>query len=187
MYSIKLPPTLDPEAGPGARKEALARLRDYFAPLVLSPKGQSLRLGGYTGGQWDTFDPSLTRASSANVFTSDDIVACSLLSVEIQGGAALQLLTRPEFELLLVRIGGDADLADLATLDCAKFRAVRALYARIVQIPHVGETRATKLLARKRPRLVPIMDSVVKEHVFDGAPMQWAALHAALRADDQRL
>lgn len=27
----------------------------------------------------------------------------------------------------------------------------------------------------------------MREHIFDGAPMQWAALHAALREDDLAL
>lgn len=62
----------------------------------------------------------------------------------------------------------------------ALFHAVRSLHG-------VGLTRATKLLARKRPRLAPIVDGIVKHTVFNGGPHYWAPLHAALRADDTKL
>ena len=47
---------------------AAAVLASYYRPL----SGKS---GGYTGGQFDAFDPSGTRSASANTFTADDLVA----------------------------------------------------------------------------------------------------------------
>lgn len=183
---LVLPRTLvlGDEAG---RTRAIEQLSTYFAPLIPARTVNSSRLNGYTGGQWDTFDPSGTRQASANHFTCDDIVACSLLSVDIDGNAALQLLDNPVFSALLAEIGPDQDLAGLASLEEPPFRAVRALYAEVRSLPRVGETRATKLLARKRPRLVPIVDAVVRQTVFARTTTQWAALHEALRADDLAL
>jgi hypothetical protein len=58
----------------------------------------------------------------------------------------------------LVKIGADADLWD-ATPE--KLCAVDELWEVLDKLPDVGDTIASKLLARKRPRLAPITDSVV--------------------------
>ncbi len=50
-------------------------------------------------------------------------------------------------------------------------------------LPSVGPTIASKLLARKRPRLRPIYDSVVAG-VTDTRARLWEPLRVALRADD---
>ena len=175
---IVLPPTLLPDA----RGEAALVLKAYFAPL-------SARDAGFTGGAWDAFDPSGTRAASANTFTADDIVACSLLGTPIGARAAIELVDRQRrrFEVLLEQVGPDVDFVDLESMDTEPFTSVRRLYQALDSLPQIGETRATKLLARKRPRLVPIVDSVVRTAVFGGAARQWQPLHHALRANDQRL
>lgn len=53
-------------------------------------------------------------------------------------------------------------------------RALRAL-------PHVGPTRASKLYARKRPRLRPVFDTVVERVI--GQNRLWEPLRAQLQAD----
>lgn len=167
------------------RTRAVAVLTAYFTPL----SGQSGGYSGYTGGAWDSFDPSGMRMACANTFTADDLVACALLSTPISGRAVAGLLTlqRRRFEVLLEEIGPDRDFAQLESLDAPPFAAVRSLYRALLELPDIGETRATKLLARKRPRLVPIVDDVVKRHVFSGGTQQWAPLHAALRAENGAL
>jgi hypothetical protein len=52
--------------------------------------------------------------------------------------------------------------------------------------PEVGWVIAGKLLARKRPRLLPVYDRVVRCAV-GRAPPFWFALHTALREDDAAL
>lgn len=42
-------------------------------------------------------------------------------------------------------------------------------------------------MARKRPRLIPIYDSVIDRYLLGGSGILWVPLHAALRADDRRL
>lgn len=46
---------------------------------------------------------------------------------------------------------------------------------------------ARKLLARKRPRLLPVYDKVVRCALGRPRPSFWLALHAALREDDRAL
>ncbi|MGD8151040.1 DUF6308 family protein [Ornithinimicrobium sp. Y1694] len=161
---------------------AVAVLQAYFAPV-----GQGK--DGFTGGAWDTFDPSGTRAISPNIFTADDILSSSLLSTPIDPRAALQLILtrRPRFESLLEQIGPDLEFVRLESTEEGPFRAVRTLYRELMTLPGIGETRATKLLARKRPLLVPIVDSVLVREVFRGRDQHWAPLHQALRAHERAL
>ncbi len=49
-----------------------------------------------------------------------------------------------------------------------------------------GQPRPGKLLARKRPRLIPVQDSVT-EAVLGVSSNYWSLLNAALRADDRAL
>lgn len=172
-----LPKSLLPEG----EERAVRLLKGYFAPLSGLDEG-------YTGGQWDTFDPSGTRSRTQNLFTADDVVSCSLLSVRLQGRTAFDILVtrREQLTPLLEGIGPDRDLVSVDDFEAA-FDPVRALYRELKSLPWVGETTATKLIARKRPRLVPIMDAVVRQTVFAGLPTQWGPLHAALREDGQAL
>lgn len=164
-----------------SQEQAVKVLNYYFREL-----GPGNR--GFTGGQWDGFDPSGTRAASAGVFTVDDLVACALLSAPIPGRAALELLTRRRNDFIegLKVIGDDRDLIDLKDPP-AELRAMSDLYKSLCALPGVGMTRATKLMARKRPRLVPIVDSVINKSIFQEGPKHWEPLYEALVANDQEL
>ncbi|GMA21524.1 DUF6308 family protein [Arsenicicoccus piscis] len=153
-------------------------LQAYFTPL-------SGRDTGFTGGAWDTFDPSGTRATSRDVFTADDLLSCSLLSTPIPGRAAMELLVRQPatFTQMLSAIPDDREFADVPDTHGPEFQPVRVLYAALRELPRLGPTRATKLLARKRPRLVPIVDSVVRSAMPPRTTSHWALLHAALTND----
>lgn len=161
---------------------AVALLAAYYQPL----SGKS---GGFTGGQFDAFDPSGTRAASTNTITVDDLVAVSLLSVPIPGRAAMQMLTlqRRRFETLLEDIGPDRDLATETSVAEPDFRPAWDLWRALGALPGIGPTRVSKLMARKRPRLIPIFDSVIDETVLGGRGVLWAPMHTALRENDYAL
>ena len=129
--------------------------------------------------------PAATRAASSNTLTSDDVVASSLLSVNVPATASLALLNGPlkaHVETLLVELGPDRDLAHETSVDRSSFAAAWKLWTLIDDLPGMGPTKTSKLLARKRPRLLPIIDSVVQQHVFTQGPV-WISLHAALREE----
>jgi hypothetical protein len=112
-----------------------------------------------SGGQ----DSAGTRAEDLNRFTADDLVAVSFLSVDIRPAAARKLLDTEAamFSELLVELGPDRDLVEETHPwedDWVGWRLWSALRA----LPDVGPTRASKLYARKRPRLRPIYDTVVE-------------------------
>lgn len=155
-------------------------LRLYFEPL-------SGKNGGFTGGRWDTFERP---DRSPNRFTAEDVVACALLATPIRGRAAHDLLQdrAGRFSGLLEKIDPDQDFVDIEVDSDPIYTAMNELYDELKKLPDVGRTRTTKLMARKRPRLVPILDNVVVAHAFPtGCGDRWAALHAALRANDRRL
>lgn len=170
--TFALPISLRPESS----RRAVAVLSAYYSPL----SGDRV---GFTGGQFDTFDPSGTRSASANVFTCDDLVAVTLLSVEVPGRAAVDLLVsqRQRFEVLLEDVGPDRDLALEPSVAMDDFRPAWHLWRALSELPGLGPTTVSKLMARKRPRLIPIYDSVIDRTVLGGSGILWAPLHAALR------
>src|SRR5690606_32255518 len=61
--------------------------------------------------------------------------------------------------------------------------AVRRAYAHVKQLDKTGETRATKLLARKRPHLVPILDKAVRKALGRAQQPVWFPFHEWLTAE----
>lgn len=152
---------------------ATGLLRRYFGDPYLGA-------GCADGAYFDTWAPE----SDPFRFTADDLLAIKFLSVEASRSAVRELLRdrSEEFSTLLTDLGADRDLATECTpLDdeWPGWRLMRELH----RISGVGPTTASKLLARKRPRLRPIWDSVVSE-VTDTKKAQWEPLRLALRADD---
>lgn len=131
-------------------------LHEYFTrPLV---KTGYLR----TGAHWDTWDPSGRRDADRDRFTADDLVAVTLLNVKVPAQGALLVLGDRSAELaaLLRDVGDDRDLAD-ETAALTEESPVSRLEATLTEIHGIGRTTATKLIARKRPRLHPIYDRVI--------------------------
>lgn len=159
---------------------ALSLLRRYYGSTFCGP-------GSATGAAFDTWDSAGTREADVDRFTADDLVAVSFLSVDISAPAARALLRdrAEDFSALLIAVGPDRDLVDEAEPlhdDWAGWELMRGLR----QLPKIGPTRASKLLARKRPRLRPIWDSVVTS-VTGTLDRQWEPLRVALRDNDKAL
>lgn len=111
------------------------------------------------------------------------MVTLSFLSVPLPALAARDLLRdrAAEFTRLLEELGPDRDLVDEEEPlvgDWVGWKVMSALRS----LDRVGPTRASKLLARKRPRLRPIYDDVVSR-VTNTIQSQWEPVRVALRAD----
>jgi hypothetical protein len=134
----------------------------------------------YTGAYFDTW---ATSGSTADRITADDLIAVSFLSVVVPPMAARELLdTRAdEFAELLKSVGPDRDLADQEE-PVEEEQPGSQLYGAVLGLHGVGRTIGTKLLARKRPRLFPIYDSVVAR-VCGIGNYHWEPLRQALRTD----
>lgn len=156
-------------------------LQEYFTRKLV--KTGYLR----TGALWDAWDPSGRRRDDRDVFTSDDLVAVTLLSVEVPAQGALFLLgdKRTELAALLREVGEDRDLAEEAE-PLTEHSPVRRLESTLTEIHGIGRTTASKLVARKRPRLNPIYDRAVGLQL--GTTVEHVEpIRVALRADDGEL
>jgi uncharacterized protein DUF6308 len=121
---------------------------------------------------------SFLGANPRDAITADDLLAVSLLDITWRPGAVRDLLeNRAELlSELLAGIRSDRDLWEATDADLA---AIDPMWQALVGVEGVGTATASKLLARKRPRLCPVSDKVAVQAV--GVPgSTWAALRALL-------
>lgn len=171
--------TMTTHLHPDNSNEAILLLQGYYAGV--------LRNGiGFEGGWWDGFDPSGTRDATRDEFTADDLLSTSLLSIRIRPTALLQILGERAGPLgaALQTLGDDRELAALSAREVRILEAESTIWRELRSIPSIGSTTTSKLIARKRPNLIPIYDGVVGKAVYGGTSRaQWARLHKALTAD----
>ena len=111
--------------------------------------------------------------------TADDLLAVSLLDITWRPEVVRILLGRQQRELaaMLAALPDDLDLWDA---DDEVSKRIDVVWDALVAIDGIGTASATKLLARKRPRLCPISDSVVIKAI--GVPQRtWDVLRCLLK------
>jgi hypothetical protein len=139
----------------------LNRFMDDYAVEVLREYFNS---GKFTGGQFERFAGGGDNAETAGRFTTDDLVAVSFVGSRIPGRAAIEILLNrsEEFDALLAQIPVDVDLWDAPDEIVGPESAAHQLFTRLAELPGMSAMSAAKLLARKRPRLIPIYDRLHK-------------------------
>lgn len=122
--------------------------------------------------------------------TADDLLAVSLLDIDWRPQVVRLLLGSlgPKLSEMLAAIPRATDLWDA---DDDTLGRIDALWEMLTAIDGIGTASATKLLARKRPRLCPISDHVVIKAV-DVPGRTWEVLRCLLqdpgaRADAEKL
>lgn len=114
-----------------------------------------------------------------NEISNDDLLALTTLDVQLKPLALRQLLGNrsEEARRLLADVPSDMDLWE-ASDDV--LLAAEAFWEFLRSLPGVDWVIAGKLGARKRPRLVPVLDSVTMPML--GAPSEavWATIRASL-------
>jgi hypothetical protein len=168
-----------------ASSDTTQNLRAYFnldKPDALPPR--------YTGAWFERLGSGGDHADIASTVTAEDLIAVEMLSVQIPAPVAIDLLHGQlgrDLNALLADIPNTIALhGENAQQHIAPGSPAQAAWAKLNAQPAVGWVTAGKLLARKRPHLIPVYDTVVR--CFVGAPADfWSSLHAALRADDTRL
>ncbi|GHK02364.1 hypothetical protein SY2F82_41610 [Streptomyces sp. Y2F8-2] len=149
----------------------------------------------YSGAHFERLGGGGDAKHVANRFDSTDVVAITTLSVSLDAHGALTLLADRDghFSRLLTQIPRDARLEDSASDKLiAPGGPAWELWERLAdgnKYPNKpdgsGPVIAGKLLARKRPHLIPIYDIRVKQ-LLERPKMDhsfWPALAVALRAD----
>lgn len=148
-------------------------------------------LPAYTGSLFNAWTGGGDAPGVANRITSDDLVAVSFLSVDVPGEAAIGILDTHagKVSALLEQIPANLDLAKVTAEDFESLLGDNSpahelwhvLRARDTGRWGVGETTASKLMARKRPNMIPIYDSVVGPVMgLKDSRGQWKSWHAAL-------
>ncbi|KPH97540.1 hypothetical protein OV450_5833 [Actinobacteria bacterium OV450] len=170
--------------------ESVRLLRTYFTGR--RSKGDLY----YSGAHFERLAGGGDREGAAYGFEAADLVAVTMLKVSVASHGAVNLMTDPEghWHRLLSAIPRDARLEDPASDPLvAEGGPAWELWERLVDRDKtypsspdgVRSVVAGKLMARKRPHLIPVYDTRVKtlfrrpknDHTF------WASLAAALRAD----
>lgn len=142
----------------------------------------------YSGARFDVLDGGGDREEVRDHFTYADLLSPGLLSTPLERHSVLTMLgehlphLHARAQRLLERLPTRTDLknADDSTLAVAD-----ELRQTLLEMPGIGPVIASKLMARKRPRLIPIIDSVVTETLHHPGDNQfWARLRGYLRTDD---
>lgn len=160
--------------------EAVPLVREYFG--VDEASGVSPT---FSGAWFERLGGGGDANGIADVFTATDIVAVEMLSVSVPSRAGISLLETDSegFNELLLRIGVWDGTPDGVALHTHAGRGALAsggaawqLWKRLRELHGVGPVTAGKLMARKRPHLVPIFDRVVKAALIPDAGGFWEGM-----------
>ncbi|KAA0109936.1 DUF6308 family protein [Mycolicibacterium sp. P1-5] len=123
-----------------------------------------------------------------NRFDSSDLVAVETLSVQVPPEAAAKLLvTEPDrYNALLRRIPPSVDTWD-ASRETLQDGPAAELHTLLRTLPGVDWVIAGKLLAAKRPRLIPILDNKVKDLLQPPTSRFWISMWDELADESRRV
>jgi hypothetical protein len=134
----------------------------------------------FTGSSFETFcdeDP--------NTFTANDIVAVSMLSVNIPPSASRWILGEGRARLGNFLREIDAELTISSPIaDLGKKSSAWQLWNEIHSLRDVGETKTSKLLATKRPFLFPIFDRHVSAALQISPNSYWKPWQQFMQSED---
>ena len=159
-------------------------LRNDLWPF-LDDEGERLvqdyyRSDRYTG-PW--FDLIPRPSEDADCFTWDDLAAVSMLGVQIPPRAGIRIIEegQDEFSALLQRVPTTLSIFEReAEEHLSDAGPASTAWQKLDRIPGVGWVTANKLLARKRPTLLPVYDQFVKAALQPDEDAFWAPLHETL-------
>ncbi|MEU8842011.1 DUF6308 family protein [Streptomyces roseus] len=143
----------------------------------------------FTGSRFEHLAGGGDRSEIADRVTAEDLVAVQTLSVTVPAPVALDILEgRLGVQLsgLLHAIPTDIDMVDADASVLADGSPADQAWSLLCDRHGVNWVIAGKVLARKRPRLLPVYDRIVRCAV-GRPPSFWLALHTALREDDAAL
>jgi hypothetical protein len=166
------------------REDCQQLLRQYF----------SLEGKRYTGSQFEV----LCDSAHPNTITARDLVAVETLSVDIPIRPALWILSdvgEKSITALLEKTSPATEIwhdeAETALAEGGPLWTLwdllsNAYWPATQPNNHLAQTRISKLLATKRPRLSPVLDSVITEKVFPNTKRFWDSFRFALSDESLR-
>ncbi len=139
----------------------------------------------YTGRHFERLGDRAARDS--NAFTAEDFVAVTMLGVSVPARAAHEILDGSlglRMSGLLNELPNDVDIWDAESQLLDKGGPAWDLWDLLDDLYDIGWVTANKLMARKRPRLIPVYDNVVREALEPGHDLLWERLRTCLREGD---
>lgn len=162
-----------------------ARLVNAYYKGVDRPDGDPFT---FSGAKFDTLARGGYRADAADEITYDDLVAVTMLNVEVPPHTALKLLNEAEGRAAASHLRGIPRLQKLASLDVEELHHDDHPAIQLWRLLRTGMGKATasKLMARKRPHLIPVWDSVIGREL---GPIDdhWRRVHAIATNDAHTL
>jgi len=177
-----------------AKMPEILQEESYFQAMHLVQKyfGLTNEIGRHVGASFETIGGRWDNPATINEVTPSDLIALATLSVEVKGSSAVALLD-PEMSskiaALLAQIPPELALVDddaPAILDDAGPAA--EAWRLIREVRYFGPTRTSKLLARKRPRLIPVYDSLVAAELgITGSLDHWTVMRDLVTQEEGAL
>ncbi len=162
---------------------ATALWRRYFS------EERSLGIPLFTGSQFERFK-SVDNRLAPNEITSDDLIAVSMLGVQIPAPAALRILDRDRDRICsLLKEIPHTSLADAEPdVIAVGTSGASRLWKRLrKERDGMGPTTTSKLMARKRTHLIPVWDDLVKYSTGQDTLTHWDWMRDILKADNNLL
>ena len=146
-------------------------------------RGVGKNLKPYGGRHFETF----IQMSDPDRFGSMDFLAIQALEVSIPSGSALQILEAEvdKYNDLLNGLPHEP-IWDVERAVFEPGGAAIKLFDHLDDLPGVGITKATKLMAAKRPRLIPIQDAFVQEELVLPKGRFWLPMYDQLADEPLR-
>jgi hypothetical protein len=171
----------------GIEQEAARLLADYYRRTADG-------LPAYTGSYFNSWAGGGDSGENRNTITADDLIAFSFLSVKIPGEASYGFLHTHKDKIsgLLREIPSDRNLADVSSAEFPRVLGENSAAMQLWDVLRgrdtgrwgIGRTKASKIMARKRPHLIPIYDSVVAPLMgLKKSDNQWITWHGAIMED----
>ncbi|GAA4105995.1 DUF6308 family protein [Enteractinococcus coprophilus] len=169
-------------------EQAIKYVKTYYGRLTPDDEGYDVP---FHGSYFDDLDRNLLN-DDENLITGSDLYALTMLEVEIERKAGVDLLIYKAEEITqLLSCIPNTPLAELSRAEfethVSNSSPAAELWRTFYSIPSIGSTRASKLLARKRPHLIPIHDRFIKEVTGVSARNDWEQWWVALTDETQEL
>lgn len=169
--------------------EAVELVKRYYGPLKDTGRPRS-------GAHFDDWAGGGDREEVANQLTGDDFIAVSMLSVNVPPKAAIGLAGHrsAHVQRLLGEIPTSLDFTTLSPMQFDTHMGLESPAQELWDLLRgrqdyswgIGPTTASKVMARKRPKLIPVFDSYVGPMMGlpkDRSADQWTVWHAAFQED----
>lgn len=166
-------------------EEAVQYVDSYFHDVGKSGRKY------YTGAHFDTWVGGGSSASAIEL-TGDDFTAVSMLSVNVPAEAAVGLAEKADrVRQLLAAMPVGVDFTDLSRAGFERHLGQNSAAQKLWDVLRshkepwgIGPTTASKLMARKRPHLIPIYDSEVGPQMgLANSALQWERWFQAFQDD----